>query len=57
MSVGGGGFSTAIWSDMAATAASRAKFVASVVDWMRRYRADGVDMVRTGTHGPAACSC
>ncbi len=44
ISIGGGSFSPDIWSEMAATAATRAKFVASVVSWLQTYQADGIDL-------------
>ncbi len=44
LSVGGWNFESAFFSQMAATPASRAIFVASVKSWIEQYNADGVDI-------------
>ena len=44
LSIGGWNFASNYFSQMAATAATRAIFVASVKQWMTQYNADGVDI-------------
>ncbi len=44
ISVGGGGFSTALWSRLVASPANRATFIASTVAMMRSVNADGIDL-------------
>lgn len=44
LSIGGWNFPSAYWSAMAATAATRATFIQSVIAWLNQYSVDGVDM-------------
>ena len=44
LSVGGWNFPSAYFSAMAATSATRATFIASVVQWLQTYSADGIDI-------------
>ncbi|KAH8880800.1 glycoside hydrolase, partial [Thozetella sp. PMI_491] len=44
IAIGGGGFSVATWSAMAATATSRAQFINSLLSFMKQYGFQGVDL-------------
>ncbi|GFR50490.1 hypothetical protein Agub_g12755, partial [Astrephomene gubernaculifera] len=44
LSIGGGGFSTSIWSGLASSTTSRAAFISSAVAAMKAANADGIDL-------------